>query len=131
MDATAKQGSFPAIAPGIDVVLADGDVVLCDSLCRLLQSMGYSVQTAHEAAQLEELIRQHKPRCLVLALELDGLDLLARLRAQGLVAPAIVTSVQGSVPLAVAAMRAGALNFLEKPLLGARLLQTVRTALHR
>ncbi len=130
MDALVN-GLCPAGYPPIDVLLADRDVAVCDSMRALFESMGYTVHTVQDAAALETELRQAPPRCLVLAAELGGVELLAQLRAQGLSVPAIITSAQGGIPLAVAAMRAGALNFLEKPLLDARLLQTVRTALRR
>lgn len=128
MDAFVN-GPCPAGYPQIDVLLADRDAVVCDSMRALLESMGYTVRTVQDAALLETELRQAPPRCLILAAELGGVELLTRLRAQGLNVPAIITSAQGGIPLAVAAMRAGAQNFLEKPLLDARLLQTVRTAL--
>ncbi len=128
MDAFVN-GAAPAALPHIDVLLADRDPAVCDSMRILFESLGYTVQIVQDASQLETLVRNHPPRCLVLAAELGGIELLTRLRAQGMPVPAIVTSNQGGIPLAVAAMRAGALDFLEKPLLDARLLQKVRLAL--
>lgn len=115
--------------PQIDILLADADPAVCDSMCLLFEATGYSVHAVQGLDTLQAWLQDRKPRCLILALELGGVEVLTRLRDQGLTVPAIVTSAQGGVPLAVAAIRAGAFNFLEKPLLDARLLQTVRAAL--
>lgn len=128
MDAPAHS---PVVAPfpQIDVLMADCDLAICHGVRILFESLGYQVQTAMTVDELETLVRLHPPRCLVLNAELGGIELLARLRAQGVKVPAIVTSARGGVPLAVAAMRAGATDFLEKPVLDAHLLQKVRLAL--
>lgn len=127
--AATVNGPARAGYPPIDVLLADRDAAACDGMRLLFEAMGYQVRVVQDAAALEALLQDEAPRCLVLAVELGGVELLAHLREQGLAVPAILTSAQGGIPLAVAAMRAGAQNFLEKPLLDARLLQSVRTAL--
>jgi two-component system response regulator FixJ len=63
--------------------------------------------------------------------EVDGIELLRRLRAQGNNLPVIVITGHGEVPLAVEAMKIGAIDFFEKPFDDEALLAAVRTALNR
>ena len=124
-------GNSPSagVFPPVDVLMADCDLAICHGVRILFESLGYHVQTVQTVAELEMMLQLHPPRCLVLNAELGGIELLARLRSQGVDVPAIVTSDRGGVPLAVAAMRAGAVDFLEKPILDAHLLQKVRLTL--
>jgi two-component system, LuxR family, response regulator FixJ len=61
--------------------------------------------------------------------QMDGLEFIRRLRASGIGLPVIVMTGHGGVPLAVEAMKAGALDFIEKPFDDAILLDAIRTAL--
>ena len=61
--------------------------------------------------------------------DLDGLDLQRKLTEAGVTLPVIVMTGHGDVPLAVAALKAGAADFLEKPFDDKRLIAAVRTAL--
>ncbi|MEI9891832.1 MAG: response regulator [Caulobacteraceae bacterium] len=63
--------------------------------------------------------------------EMDGLTMLERLRQKGVTLPVIVMTGHGDVPMAVAAMKAGAADFLEKPFDDELFLATVREALAR
>lgn len=72
------------------------------------------------------------PGCIVTDVrmpEIDGLELVRRLKAKGLPHPVIVITGHGDIPLAVEAMKAGALDFLEKPFEDEVLLSSIRGAL--
>ena len=63
--------------------------------------------------------------------EIDGLDLLAMMRERRTSMPVIVITGHGTIPLAVTAMKRGAVDFFEKPLDGNALLASIRAALTR
>lgn len=72
------------------------------------------------------------PGCIVTDVrmpEVDGLELVRRLKAKGLPHPVIVITGHGDIPLAVEAMKAGAVDFLEKPFEDEVLLSSIRAAL--
>ncbi len=72
------------------------------------------------------------PGCLILDVRMpgmDGLQLMEELSRRGVGLPVVVVTGHGDVPLAVRAMRAGAMDFLEKPYTEERLLEAVGTAL--
>jgi chemotaxis methyl-accepting protein methylase/FixJ family two-component response regulator len=122
----------PAIEGGIHVV--DDDPQCRDALRRVLEGQG-QVVTEHPTA--EAFLAAYRPGregCLVLDAQLpgiSGLDLLRRLRAKGDATPVIVITGSGNVEVAMAAMRAGASGFFEKPVQGVALLTCVRQAIAR
>lgn len=118
----------------IDILLAEPDEAVRDSMQVLFETVGFAVESARDAGQVEALLLQQPPRCLVLASEFTphgGIALLSQLREHGFNVPAIITACRGGVPLAVEAMRAGATDFLEKPLLDARLLLAVKRVMNQ
>jgi two-component system response regulator FixJ len=115
-----------------DVVhVVDDDESLRRALRRLLLSAGYNAVTYATAAAFIEAA----PRlsgCLLLDLrmpDMDGLEVQARLVALGVRVPVIVITGHGDVPTAVQAMKAGALDFIEKPIDEDRLLAAIAAAL--
>ncbi|HVL01783.1 MAG TPA: response regulator [Dongiaceae bacterium] len=121
------------------VYVVDDDEAVRDSIQLLLQSVDHVVETFDSPLAFLNAAPGITSGCLVLASELGasksgasglgtpgGVALLLQLRERGIAIPAIVTANQGGVPLAVEAMRAGAADFLEKPLLDARLLLAVK-----
>jgi two-component system response regulator FixJ len=113
------------------VHIADDDESLCRALQRLLRSAGYSSTTYGTGAALIDAA----PRlsgCLLLDLrmpDMDGLEVQARLLALRVHLPTIVITGHGDVPTAVQAMKAGALDFIEKPIEEDRLLAAIDAAL--
>jgi len=92
------------------------------------------VRQAATLAAAKEMLLALRPAALLLDLELpdgSGLDLIEAARAAGLDPAAIVITGHGSVNVAVEAMRAGAYDFLVKPVDAERLLTTLRNALER
>lgn len=104
-----------------------------DSLCALLPAAGYA---AVAYGSVQELRRQGIPEgtgCLLVDVRLDddmdGIDLIAELRREGVRLPIIVITGHADVPLAVRAMREGANDFLEKPFSAERLVSAIAGAL--
>lgn len=114
--------------------LVDDDPGVRKALCRLLRLEGYEV-IAHESA--ESFLADPgtaSPACLVLDVSLpglDGLDLQRRLRATARDMPIVFLTGIGDIPMTVEAMRAGAVDFLTKPVEADRLLAAIREALER
>jgi two-component system response regulator FixJ len=115
-----------------DVIhIVDDDESLRRALHRLLRSAGYNAITYATAAAVIDAA----PRlsgCLLLDLrmpDMDGLEVQARLAALGVRLPTIVVTGHGDVPTAVQAMKAGALDFLEKPIDEYQLLTAIEAAL--
>jgi len=97
---------------------------------------GQPCETAHAATGRAALdaIAAAPPEVILLDLmlpDMDGLDILRRVAAQGLPCAVIVLTAHGSIDIAVAAMRGGAYDFLVKPVAADRLLTTLRNALER
>ncbi len=100
------------------VHIVDDEDPVRKSLAFLLAAEGFAVRVHESAGAFLKIAPGLRNACLVTDLrmpEIDGVDLLRSLRAQGIRIPAIVISGHGDVPMAVAAMKAGALDFIEKP----------------
>lgn len=100
------------------VLVVDDDPLLASSLSRSLTHLGVEVVVVHDGASA--LDRLQSVRFDVLVIDhrmpgMSGLDLLQQLRTQAYVPPAIVHSAYLDVPTTVAAMRAGAVEVLQKP----------------
>jgi two-component system response regulator FixJ len=114
------------------VFVVDDDRAMRDSLRWLLESIGLTVRTYATAA---EFLREHdpaQPGCLVLDVRMpgmSGLDLQAELVQRGAELPTIVVTGHGEVAMAVRAVKAGAIDFIEKPFSDQLLLDRVRQAL--
>lgn len=115
------------------VFVVDDDVSVRESLEGLLQSAGWRVETFASAEAF--LVRPHiqEPSCLVLDVslpDLNGLDLQERV-ANRADMPIIFITGHGDVPMTVKAMKAGAFEFLTKPLGDEALLGAVHLAIER
>lgn len=113
------------------VFVVDDDPSVRRALARLLRCEGYVVETFASAAELLARDRIEQPSCVVLDLRMpgiDGLELQAQLRAKGCEPAIVFLSGQGDVSAATDAMKAGAVDFLEKPVQSDRLLAAVRGA---
>src|SRR5438270_6697492 len=116
------------------VHVIDDDQAMRESLAFLLSTVGLEVQTYESAVAFLKVAREVKAGCVITDVrmpELSGVDLLRRLRELKLAIPVIVITGHGDVPLAVEAMKIGALDFLEKPFDDEVLLASVRSALNR
>jgi two-component system response regulator FixJ len=116
------------------VHVIDDDEAMRQSLAFLLGAVGMEVQTYESAVAFLEVAPDVKAGCVITDVrmpELSGVELLRRLRELKLGIPVIIITGHGDVPLAVEAMKIGALDFLEKPFDDELLLASVRSALDR
>ena len=116
------------------VFIVDDDESVRKALKRLIKSVGMNVETFTTAREF--LSRQHYegPSCLVLDIRmpgLSGLDLQQELAKAGLTLPVIFITGHGNIPMSVRAMKAGAVDFLEKPFDDQDLLDAIQQALER
>lgn len=115
------------------VHIIDDDAAIRDSLRVLLESAGLAVRT-HDSAAAFLAAASESGGCVLTDVrmpEIDGLELQQRLNDRGITLPVIVMTGQGDVPVAVRAMKAGAVDFLEKPFGDAQLFDAVRRALEQ
>lgn len=118
-------------SPAETVHIVDDDPSVLKALARLVGASGYRVKTFDRAAGFLESRLLKGPNCLVLDLKmpgLGGLDLQKELAARGLVLSVIFLTGHGDVPSSVKAMKAGAMDFLTKPVRGEVLLNAVKAA---
>jgi len=116
------------------VHVIDDDEAVREALAFQLGSAGLDVRTYESAAAFLEVAPSVQTGCLITDVrmpELSGIDLLRRLRDLKLAVPVIVITAHGDIPLAVEAMRLGAMDFLEKPFEDEVLLASVRSALDK
>lgn len=100
----------------------------------LLKTSGYSVTTWSSGVEFLAQAKHAEPGCVLLDVrmpEMDGLEVQAKLAAQGISMPVIVLTGHGDVTIAVRAMKAGAVDFLEKPFEKDALLFAVENACKR
>lgn len=116
------------------VYIVDDDDAVRDSLSELLGAIGHHIRTFGLAREFLELAPTLPKGCLIADIrmpEMDGLELQRVLNDQALHFPMIVITGHGDVPLAVRAMKAGALDFIEKPFAMPTILASVEAALSR
>ena len=117
------------------IFLVDDDASVRRALMRLIKSAGYGVEAF--ASAREFLDSQHeagRPACIVLDVRmpgLTGLDLQRELQAVNANLPIIFITGHGDIPMSVTAMKAGAVDFLPKPIKDADLLAAIKQALAR
>ena len=117
--------------PQRHVFIVDDDVQTLRAFARILHVEGFEVDTFHSASEFLKHPPSDVPSCLVLDLKLpdiDGLQLQQLMRNGRVDIPIIFISGYGDVPSTASAMRFGAVDFLEKPVEGARLLDAVSNA---
>lgn len=115
------------------VHVVDDDLAVRQSLAFLLASGGLAVRLHESATAFLEGVPDPSG-CILTDVRMpgiDGVELLRRLKARGSKVPVIVMTGHADVPLAVEAMRQGALDFIEKPFDDELLLKAVRGALER
>ncbi|HXZ67626.1 MAG TPA: response regulator FixJ [Alphaproteobacteria bacterium] len=119
-----------AAAPTVHIV--DDDLAMRDSLAFLLGAEGLVTTVYESAAALLANVQTLGSGCIVTDVRMPGMtgiELMRRLKEMGIAIPVIVITGHGDVPLAVEAMRGGALDFIEKPFDDALILRAVRNAL--
>jgi two-component system, LuxR family, response regulator FixJ len=119
--------------PETIVYVIDDDDAVRQSLEFLLKTAGMRVRGFESAKAFLDELPAIKSGCIITDVrmpEITGIDLLRRLRDDGLDVPVIVITGHGDISLAVEAMKIGAIDFLEKPFDDDLLLAAVRSALN-
>jgi len=114
------------------VHVIDDDEAVRQSLEFLLRTFGFEVRTYESAVAFLDALPQTGTSCIISDVRmpgLSGIDLLKRLKELDVGMPVIIVTGHGDVPLAVEAMKFGAVDFLEKPFDDEVLVAAVRSAL--
>lgn len=115
------------------VFVVDDDEAVCDALGMLLRASGMRVETFNSAQAFLNIYRPQRAGCLLLDIRMpgmSGLDLQDELHKRRYAIPIIFLTGHGDVPLAVRALKRGAIDFIEKPHEEERLVLAVANALH-
>ena len=116
------------------VLVADDELNIREALADRLQALGCQVTTADDGTRALERIRQDEPDVVLLDLQMpqmDGMEVLRRLVAEGLDPTVVVITAYGSIERAVEAIKAGAYDFIPKPFEPDHIRAVVTKALER
>lgn len=100
------------------VFIIDDDIEVCGALRWLFESIHFNVETYHSAPLFLKRSKDNKPGCLIIDVRMpgiSGLELLEQLKVQKSRLPVIIITGYGDIPMAVRAMKAGAVDFVLKP----------------
>ncbi|MRT22965.1 response regulator [Enterobacteriaceae bacterium RIT697] len=114
------------------IYIVDDDAAVINALQNLLSSEGYLISTFTSPAEFLNQPHYHIPSCLIVDMNmpgLDGFDVAHHLTARGYTLPTIFLTGFGTIPLTVRAMKAGAFEFLTKPVMPDELMQVVSAAM--
>jgi len=114
------------------VYVVDDDDAMRESLTWLIESVGLNVETYASADEFLESYYPGRPGCVLLDVRMpgmSGLELQGHLQKQQVTVPVIMITGHGDVPMAVRAMKSGAIDFIEKPFNDEQLLESIRNAL--
>jgi two-component system response regulator FixJ len=120
--------------PDTVVHIVDDEEAVRNSLAFLLTTSGFTVRVHQSAADFLEIAPNVTNGCLVTDLrmpDIDGVELLRRLKAADAMLPAIVVTGHGDVQMAVEAMKNGAIDFIEKPFSDDVLIESITRAAAR
>jgi two-component system, NtrC family, nitrogen regulation response regulator NtrX len=117
-----------------DILIIDDEADIRDLVSGILEDDGHQVRVARDSDEALDALRRRTPSLVVLDIwlqgsRLDGLDLLAMFKEIDAAMPVVVISGHGTIETAVAAIRKGAYDFVEKPFTADRLLLVVQRAL--
>ncbi len=119
----------------IKVLVVDDKQMMRDSVGATLQRGGYTIVASSDGATALSMVAKHRPSAVVTDLkmpEMDGLELLNKLKQADDQLPVIVMTAYGTIHDAVQAMKDGAFDFIQKPFEGEQLMMVVRRAVeHR
>jgi len=121
--------SDPAI-----VFIVDDDAAVGDALTMLLEAAGYTVEVFQSAKDFLDKLTHSTHGCLILDVHMPGMDgpsLQEELLRRGARLPIIFLSGHGTIPVTVRTIKAGAMDFLTKPVDGEVLLNHVQKALEQ
>ena len=115
-----------------EIFVVDDDAATRQSLSTVLEQEGYEVICFADGTALLSLARTRIPACIFLEVRTpgrDGLEILKKLRAEDYPAPVFVTSGHADIPMAVAAIKHGASDFIERPFRCDEIVGRVRAAI--
>jgi len=116
------------------IFVVDDDEAVRLSTEMLIRSMGLHVESFEAAAEFLEDFDPQQPGCLILDIRMpgmSGLELQEHLNEIGATIPVVFVTGHGDVPMAVNAMKAGAVDFIQKPFRDQELIDRVHAALDR
>ena len=118
----------------IDVLVVDDEEDIRELIAGILEDEGYSPRTAGNSDQVMAAVQERLPALVILDIwlqgsKLDGLEILDALKTLHPGLPVVIISGHGTVETAIAAIRKGAYDFIEKPLSADKLLLTAERAL--
>jgi two-component system response regulator FixJ len=116
------------------VHLVDDDEAIRRSVGFMLKTSGFHVRSYESGVELLKSASSLEPGCILLDIRMpgmDGLEVQSTLRAKGIGLPVIIMTGHGDVALAVQAMKAGAVDFIEKPFEKAVLLSAIEHGVER
>ena len=126
------RGTVSNARPTIFVV--DDDAAVRDALKLLLRSVGQAVETYGSAQEFLDAYSEDRAGCLVLDIRMpgmSGLELQQKLNEKHSILPIIFITGHGDVPMAVEAMQAGAVDFIQKPFRDQDLIDRINQALEK
>ena len=117
-----------------DILIVDDEADICELVAGLLQDEGYGTRTARDSDSALNEIKSRRPNLLFLDIwlqgsRLDGLQLLDTVKEQHPEMPVVMISGHGNIETAVAAIKRGAYDFIEKPFKADRLVLVAQRAL--
>lgn len=114
--------------------IIDDEEAVRSSLAVMLEVSGFAVTAWPDGMSFLRAAARVDAGCVLLDIrmpEMDGLEVQRAMQERGITMPIVVLTGHGDVSTAVTAMKAGAVDFLEKPLAKAMLLEAIDTAFHR
>jgi two-component system nitrogen regulation response regulator NtrX len=117
----------------LEVLVVDDEADIRELVSGVLEDEGYAVRTAGDSSQTLEAIEERRPSMVLLDVwlhgsKLDGLQLLQEIKRRDSTIPVLIISGHGNLDTAVAAVREGAVDFIEKPFEAERLIYLVDRA---
>jgi FixJ family two-component response regulator len=116
------------------IFVVDDDAAVRDALKMLLRSVGQAVETYGSGQEFLDTYSEDRPGCLVLDIRMpgmSGLELQQKLNEKHSILPIIFITGHGDVPMAVEAMQAGAVDFIQKPFRDQDLIDRINQALEK
>ena len=114
------------------IFVVDDDTSVRNAVKRLIRSLGFTVETFDSAQAFLKHEPHDGPACLVLDIRMpgtSGIELQEQLAEAGVQMPIIFITGHGNIPMSVKAMKAGAVDFIEKPFEDQKLIDAIHMAI--